>query len=90
MAELSEHQLDVLRKMQDGWELGLNTGFTPQAWLQQKGLGRGGETQKVKLNTLHGLEHRGLIQRVANIFPTQPFILTPTGIGAAEGEVIDG
>ena len=84
MTKPTAHQLAVLRKMRDGWELGLDTGMDAYAWLQRNGLGRGGDTQSVSLNTLYALVSRKLLERGGYNYPTQRFILTAKGREAAD------
>ena len=72
--KLPKTQIDILDKMDNGWELGLATGYKgSRAWLQKGGLGYGGDSQKVHRNTLFSLEAKGLIKRIYG-FPTSKFI----------------
>lgn len=79
MTKPTKPQLAVLRKMRDGWELGLSTSFQAHAWLQKSF-----ETHLVNLNTLYALESRILVKRGPYGFPTQRFILTAKGREAAD------
>lgn len=67
--KLTKAQQHVVARMKEGWSLGLDTGLKPWAWLQQDGLGRGGATENVNLNTFSGLERRKVICRAG----TNPF-----------------
>ena len=71
--KLTAVQQKILDLMDDGWELGESMGLNPNAWIQQGGLGRGGKAQEVRLSTLFGLEQKGLIKVVEEIFPLRRF-----------------
>lgn len=50
----------VLQKLRDGWELGKSGGMNGAAWMQPRLCG-GGESMKVRLNTLWSMLDRGEI-----------------------------
>lgn len=81
--KLTVRMRHVLDRLAEGWELGVEGGLVALAWLQQDGLGRGGETEKVSMTTLHALTARGLIRHVT-VFPARPtrYALTPAGRAA--------
>ena len=54
-------QLDILQKMNDGWELGYYQGLVASCNLKEGGIGRGGQSQQVKTNTFFALWMKGLI-----------------------------
>jgi hypothetical protein len=58
---LGHRQIEVLRMMADGWELGLYRSLHGHWTLQEGGLGRGGETKRVGHPTAFGLYDKGLI-----------------------------
>jgi hypothetical protein len=75
-AKLSKNQQEVIDKMRAGWELGQDMSFQGWAWLQKGGLGKGGESMNVKLNTFHSLRERGIIRCVSQKFPTARYELS--------------
>jgi len=86
--KLSQQQIKIIRLLQEGWELGVDTdqiGFTrirQVARLQKYGLGHGYPIEYAKVRTIEALEKRGLIQKMPNPFimikPTR-YILTEKG-----------
>ena len=64
----------VIQKLRDGWELGKSGGMTSNAWMQPK-LCAGGETLKVRLNTLWSMLDRGEIAE-AQKHEKDPYWLT--------------
>ena len=78
MRKLSEAQQDVLDKMRSGWELGRSERGRDDAryWMQQGGLGRGGQTQNVSYATVRALLKLGLITSGKWSFPTIKYHLT--------------
>jgi hypothetical protein len=70
--KLSESQAKVIRLLQEGWELGVDT----SAWrgtlgertvrLQKYGLGRGDPVEHAKILTIESLERKGLIEALPN------------------------
>lgn len=78
--KLSPAQLEVLRLMADGWELGSSVSSQRSStWLQKGGCGRGGESQTVSANTIAALWNRDLIEFGERSFPTQTYKLTALG-----------
>lgn len=76
---LSKVQQDILDKMHNGWELGLNGGIDVYCRIQKGGLGRGGEVKTVSCATLWALQERGLIERASEKYPTVYYKLTNKG-----------
>jgi len=70
MKKLNDKQQKVIDLLKDGWELGVSSGWGPNASpsirLQKGGLGKGGETYYFKSQTLYALERMGLIKKVMN------------------------
>lgn len=66
---LGKRQKEVLDLMQSGWELGETEGFSPDAWLQKGGIGRGGERKDVSMNLLISLYKKDLIEVRAKKYP---------------------
>lgn len=60
--KLSKVQQDVLDKMRNGWELGIDTALYEYYWMQQGGLGKGGKSQNVSKATVRALVNRNLIK----------------------------
>jgi len=83
MPKLSKNQLEVLRLMSEGWELGRSHGFDGDRpwWMQKGGLGRGGDSKKVNSNTTFSLYKKGLIYKPdpKTEFPTEHWALTEKG-----------
>jgi len=60
---LSKVQQEVVDQMKAGWELGINnSGFHTRPWLQKGGLGKGGEIQRVPLNSFNSLNTKRVIK----------------------------
>ena len=70
MNKLTKLQQKVVDLMKAGWELGVSDHFTTTSrmerycWLQKNGLGKGGLTEKVNMNTLQALISKGMIKLV--------------------------
>lgn len=75
MKKLSPAQQRVLALMAEGWELGVSCGLESFAWLQQGGIGKGGPSENVRLNTVHALLDRKLIRAKRREFPSQRYEL---------------
>lgn len=84
MTKVTKKQAHVLQLMNEGWELGVSSSLTSHIWLQQDGLGRGGNTEGVHTNTFKGLYTRRLIKQKTRSFPTRLWGLTEAGIAAAK------
>jgi len=70
MAQKWPTQKEVLEMMRSGWELGQSTGVRDnRCWLQQGGVGRGGEAKDVHSGTVKALLRRKLIH-FTYAFPT--------------------
>lgn len=74
--KLSNAQSEIISLMLDGWELGLSTSGYVGAWVQRGGVGAGGTTKRVKINTFLALRDRGLIEKKYERFPTSIYRLT--------------
>lgn len=87
--KLSKTQLEVIRLMKEGWELGRNVtngrDVGHQWWMQKGGLGYGGEDKTVNSATAWKLYHLGLICKPnPNLeFPTEHWALTEEGKNVA-------
>jgi hypothetical protein len=82
--KLSKTQLEVLRLMNEGWELGrTSSSFSGerQWWMQKGELGCGGETKSLNARTCWKLYDLGLIEKPnPNLeFPTEHWRLTDKG-----------
>ena len=75
--KLSKTQKNVIQLMQDGWELGRDN-YRNRAWLQKNGLGCGGDTVDVNMNTFNSLYDKNLFTVKYN-FPTSLCVLTKLG-----------
>ena len=84
MTKVTKKQMHVLQLMNDGWELGKSSSLSGHIWLQQDGLGRGGNTEDVHANTFNGLYTRRLIEQKKRSFPTSLWGLTEAGIAVAK------
>jgi len=62
-------QKEILELMCSGWELGKGTGLDSRPWIQENGLGKGGQVKSVHLNTITALLRRKLIRWIY-VFPT--------------------
>lgn len=92
MNKLSKTQLNVLRLMSEGWELGsypIQIGFTrivEHAVLQKHGLGHGDPMEKVNIRTINALLRKKLIRFPSNPHPmieTTRYWLTEKGRNVA-------
>jgi hypothetical protein len=71
--KLNDRQKEVVRLMQNGWDLGSYTkwDYTKQDGVLQKGsIGVGSETKKVHMTTIKSLIKRGFIIRHENKYPS--------------------
>lgn len=86
MSKLSKSQLELLKLMADGWELGKDATGSSGWWMQKGGLGRGGEAKNVHLTTAHNSYKKGLIKRddTKPHFPSTHYCLTEKGKKAVE------
>ena len=79
MSKPTKAQMKVLTLMVNGWELGVETSINGSVWIQKNGLGRGGKTEKVHINTFNGLYTRRLIKEKKYGFPHSVWELTDIG-----------
>ncbi len=72
--KVSAAQARVVTRIQEGWELGFSK---PQNkyWLQQRGIGKGGSTERVARTTGSYLGKMQIVNRVAPSFPTERYKL---------------
>ena len=69
--KLSKAQQEVWDKINNGWELGRATGFHSYSMIQKGGIGKGGESIKIRTSTVFALVGKGLIERTpGHHFPT--------------------
>jgi len=75
--KLTENQAKVIKLLQEGWELGVDTdqiGYTRinrTVRLQKHGLGHGEPIETARISTIEALVKKGLLQRIPN-----PYIMT--------------
>ena len=67
--KLSKAQQHVIDRMRDGWELGIMTDYSGRCWLQQGGIGRGGQSENVSTATVWVLRRMDLIVLEKHHFP---------------------
>lgn len=79
MKKLTETQIEVIKLMRKGWQLGCSLTMDSRTWIQKDGVGRGGETKKVSKSVFHGLKDRGVLECVDNDFPTAKYNLNELG-----------
>ena len=79
MSKPTKKQMEVLTLMNEGWEMGFSNTMNSRVWLQKNGVGRGGESMDVHINTFNGLHLRGLVRRKEYKFPTSEYVLTDAG-----------
>lgn len=79
--KISDTQKHVLQRMADGWALGTSSGFHTSAWLQEKGLGRGGEVEYIRISTVFALQTKELIVGKWK-YPNTQWYLTKRGVAS--------
>jgi len=77
--KISKVQRKIILRMREGWELGQEMGFHSSHWLQKKGIGKGGESLDVRVDTVHALFKRKLIQTKSQDYPIRKYELTEKG-----------
>ena len=80
--KLSVRQKDVLTKLSEGWELGSMSTYDGGWWMQENGLGRGGNYLTVHSSTAHSLCKAKLIYRKKYSFPRSLWQITEAGRAA--------
>jgi len=63
--KISKIQLEILKLMKKGWELGkmFHTDLSVRFWLQKEGIGKGGETKEIRNSkSIFKLEDLSLIK----------------------------
>ncbi len=76
VTKLSPAQQHVVDRMREGWQLGFATGLSVRVWLQQNGLGQGGQTEDLRIDTLLALRKARIIVAGKWDFPTTRFFLS--------------
>lgn len=71
--KLSKAQQTVIDLMNEGWEMGVSKGYYSRIWLQKNGVGKGGESKNVHLNTFCALRDIGLIEINREGYPTDVY-----------------
>ncbi len=79
MKKLSETQIEIIKLMREGWQMGVSLAGSSRIWIQKDGVGRGGETKKVTSPVYNGLKERGVLECVDNDFPTAKYNLNELG-----------
>lgn len=74
--KMSKKMIEVLQKMNEGWELGQEISFVGGWRLQLGGIGRGGISTTVNTHTAMGLFDRNMIEVHKRGFPTQTYKLS--------------
>ena len=83
--KLSKLQSQVIKRLQEGWELGLmwsHIGYTRikyHAWLQKNGLGKCGLVEDVDMRTFNSLRYKNLIKRIPGLSNVTQYILNNEG-----------
>jgi len=72
--KVSEAQARVIARILEGWELGYSK-TQNKYWLQQRGIGRGGSTEKVAKATGRHLQKMKVVVRVEPNFPAERYRL---------------
>ena len=63
MTKLTKAQQHVLDRMSNSWELGISHSFGMRCWLQQGGIGEGGQSEDIRYSTLKVLFRKGFIKQ---------------------------
>ena len=82
--KLSNSQWEIIRLMQNGWSLAVDSTMNSRVWLQEGKIGHGGKRKNVHRNTFYGLYKKGLIKEVKYGFPSSLWTLTELGRVAKE------
>lgn len=82
--KLSKTQIELLRLMNNGWELGSSMTLNDGCYIQQDGIGKGGKSQSVNSNTLDSLYYHKCITINFESFPSRHYKLTEKGKQYAE------
>lgn len=77
--KLSKTQKEVVRLMREGWQVGKSVGIKPRAWMQNGGIGRGGESKTLNSNTFFALLDKKLIHETAEKYSIKKYDLTDFG-----------
>ena len=75
MKKLSKAQQKVIDLMREGWQLGYSRGRRPDAWVQQNGIGRGGNSYHFSISTFFALDKLGYLKKVEEGYPTDKYEL---------------
>lgn len=74
--KLSKAQQEVVDKMQEGWELAISEGFYATSWIQKNGIGKGCESQDVRLSTAKCLANKCVVEVSGQRYPFTYYRLT--------------
>ncbi len=77
--KLTTNQIEVIKLMREGWQMGHSAVMTRRTWLQKDGVGRGGESKDVNKNTFNSLVFKNLLNQDKYSFPTVTYKLTELG-----------
>lgn len=78
--KLSKAQKKIMELMNSDWELGISLGIDADYWIQEGGLGKGGESKHgLNYKTISKLNQLDLIEINKKSFPTTSFKLTEKG-----------
>jgi len=71
ISKLSKTQTEVLELMESGWQLAISTSAWSGGggWMQQGGIGKGGEARNVSVATIAALDDKGFITVERDGFP---------------------
>ena len=73
--KLTKTQAILLEKLLNGWEAGTSSNLNGRSWIQHGGLGKGGPSETVRIDTLIALDKAGHIRNQYG-FPTSKWKLT--------------
>jgi len=83
--KLTNLQYEIVRRMKEGWELGeeINS-FSPRAFLQKGGIGRGGSMHYISRATVKALVKRNIVKSVKQDFPYRYYALVESSLDEIE------
>lgn len=73
--KLSKAQAEVVAKMEAGWELGWSSSMDGRVWLQEGGVGKGGQSLNIRTSTATALKKAGVITVTRHEYPTMKYRL---------------
>ena len=74
---LTNKQKEIIKLMQDGWELGFDN-HANNVWIQKNGVGYGGDSVNMRMSTFKSLQSMELIFGEYH-FPVSKYHLTDLG-----------